>query len=239
MIGTFIDVGFGVIILIAVIVGLAVGFSRQFSRPLCGLVAIFGAVALTAVIYALVSPLSFYKLLEEKATGWFATDFYKQEASDAASLAAILDGGYLRILATSSEMIWNKMVAAETTTLGAYFGQLVIRVATQFLMWVVFYLAIKYLLFGIKYLMTKISRVVVFKSVDRIFGLVWSLALTYIVVVSIVMTVGELVTTQFLSNIADTATNYIAQTSLVKFFHNTNVIGSFVSDLLGWSLYSL
>ena len=239
MVATFIDIGFGAIILIAAIVGLAVGFSRQFSRPLVVLIALFGAIGLTAVIYTLVSPLSFYSGLEEKATAWFTSDFYTQEATDADSLADILSGGYLSLLSSSSEMIWNNMEIAETTTLGAYFGKLVIRVASQFIMWLVCYLVIKYLLYGIKYLMSKISRVVVFKSVDRIFGLVWSLALTYIIVISIVLTTGELITAKFFEGIADTATSYMAETSLVKFFHNTNLIGSFIANLLNWPLYSL
>ena len=237
MIGTFIDLGFGVIILIAVIVGLSAGFSRQFSRPLVGLIAIFGAIGLTAVIYALISPLGFYLGLEDKAIGLFTADFYTQEATDAESLSVILSGGYLRLLATSSELIWGNMVAMDTVTLGAYFGKLLVKVAAQFLIWLVLYLAIKYLLFGMKYLMTKISRVVVFKSIDKIFGLVWSLGLTYIVVVSIIMTVGELVVVQFFPNIGEIATEYLAQTSMVKFLHNTNMIGSFISTILNWSLF--
>lgn len=236
MIGTFIDVGFGVIILIAVIVGLSVGFSRQFSRPLVGLIAIFGAIGLTAVIYALISPLGFYIGLEEKAIGLFSADFYLEEASDAESLSLILSGGYLRLLCTTSELIWSNMVAMDTVTLGTYFGKLLVKVAAQFLIWLVLYLAIKYLLFGIKYLMTKISRVVVFKSIDKIFGLVWSLGLTYIVVISIILTVGELVLVQFFPDIADIAADYIAQTGMVKFLHNTNMVGSLISTVLNWSL---
>ena len=239
MMGTFIDLGFSVVILIAIIVGLAVGFSRQFSKPLCGLIAIFGAIGLTAIIYALISGLGFYANLEAKATGWFTAEFYTEEATDAVSLEAILSGGYLRILTSSAESLWEKMVAADVTTLGAYFGKLIIKVAAQFLIWVVLYLAIKYLLFGIKYLMTKISRVVVFKSLDRIFGLVWSLAITYIIVVSLILTTGELVLAKFIPNFAELVSEYIAQTSLVKFFHSTNVIGSFISDILGWPLLSI
>ena len=236
MLGTFIDVGFGVIILIAVIVGLAVGFSRQFSRPMCGLIAIFGAIGLTVVIYTLISPLNFYLGLEEKATGWFQAAFYSKEASDADSLAAILSGSYLRILTSSAENIWERMVSDGVNTLGAFFGKLAVKVISQFLIWLVLYLAIKYLLLGIKYLMTKISRVVVFKSVDRIFGLVWSLTLTYIVVISIVLTTGELVLNKFFPEIADIMAKYLADTSMTKFFHNTNVVGSFISDILNWSL---
>ena len=237
MIGTFIDLGFGVIILVAVIVGLSVGFSRQFSRPLVGLIAIFSAIGLTAVIYALIEPLGFYKGLEDKATALFTADFYLQEATDAESLSTILAGGYLRLLATSAEMIWGNMAAMEVVTLGSYFGKLLIKVAAQFLIWLVLYLAIKYLLFGIKFLMTKISRVVVFKSIDKIFGLIWSLGLTYLIVVSIIMTVGELVVVQFFPDIATIATDYMAQTSMVKFLHNTNMVGSFISSMLNWSLF--
>ena len=239
MIGTFIDIGFAVIILIAVFVGLAEGFSRQFSRPLCGLIAIFGAIGLTAFLYTLISPLGFYTGLEEKGIALFKADFYSQQASDADSLAVILSGGYLRILTSSSEMIWGNMQAMGVTTLGEYFGKLLIKVAAQFLMWVVLYLAIKYLLFGIKYLMTKIARVVVFKSIDKIFGLVWSLAITYIIVISLILTAGELVLGKFLPDIGNTVAEYIAQTSVVKFLHNTNMFGSFLSDILGWPLLAI
>ena len=239
MIGTFIDIGFAVIILIAVCVGLAEGFSRQFSRPLCGLIAIFGAIGLTAFLYPLVAQFGFYGGLEEKATAIFTADFYTQQASDADSLAAILSGGYLRILSNLSEMIWGNMQAMGVTTLGTYFGKLLIKVAAEFLIWLVLYLAIKYLLFGIKYLMTKIARVVVFKSIDRIFGLVWSLAVTYIIVISIVLTTGELVLGKFLPDLATTAADYISQTSLAYFFHSSNVVGSFIADMLGWSLLAV
>lgn len=239
MIGTFIDIGFGVIILIAFFVGLGEGFSRQFSKPMCGLIAIFGAFGLTAVIYGLINQFSFYTGLEDKAMGLFTAEFYSQEASDPESLAAILDGGYLRILVSSADKLWARMVDMQVVTLGAYFGKLLIKIAAQFIIWLVLYLAIKYLLFGIKYLMTKIARVVVFKSIDRIFGLVWSLVITYIIIVGIILTTGELVTSKFFANIADLASGYIAQTSIVKFLHSTNVIGSFLSDLLGWPLYTI
>ena len=239
MLATFIDIGFGVIILIAVIVGLSVGFSRQFSRPLCGLIAIFGAIALTAVLYGLISNLGFYNGLVEKATGWFTKDFYTQQVNSVEDLSAALSSGYLRILSGSAEKIWASMSDAGVNTLGAYFGQLIIKVLAQFIIWLVLYLAIKYLLFGIKYLMTKISRVVVFKSIDKIFGLVWSLAITYIIVVGIILTTGEIVLAKFAPEIGDTVVDYISQTHLVKFFHGTNVIGSFISDLLSMSLLTV
>lgn len=237
MIGTFIDIGFGVVILIAVIIGLSVGFSRQFSRPMCGLIAIFGAIAVTAIIYNLIAPLSFYTGLEDKATALFKSGFYTEEATDADSLGVILSGGYLRLLSSSSGLIWDGMQDMGVTTLGTYFGKLLIKVSAQFLIWLVLYLAIKYLLFGIKFLMTKISRVVVFKSIDRIFGLLWSLTLTYIVMISIVLTTGELVLVKFFPSIAETVSGYMAQTGMVKFLHNTNMIGSFISDLLKWNLF--
>ena len=239
MIGTFIDLGFAAIILIAFFVGLGEGFSKQFSRPMCGLIAIFGAIALTAILYTFISPLSFYTGLEEKAISWFSDDFYTQQVTDAESLAAVLSGGYLRVLASSAELIWGNMVNMEVTTLGTYFGKLIIRVAAHFIIWLVLYLAIKYLLFGIKYLMTKIARVVVFKSIDRIFGIVWALTVTYIIIVGVVLTAGELVTSNFFPSVADLVSDYMRQTTLLSFFHGTNIIGSFLSDLIGWPLYAL
>ena len=237
--GTFIDIGFCVVVLIAFFVGVGEGFSRQFSRPLCGLVAIFGALGLTAFLYTIIAKLGFYAGLETKAIAWFKADFYSQSATDAVSLSEILSGGYLRLLSSSSEMIWGKMSAMGVSTLGEYFGKLIIKIATQFVIWLVLYLAIKYLLFGIKYLMSKIARVVVFKSIDRILGLVWSLALTYIILIGIILTTGELVLGKFFPSIAELVTTNIAQTTIVKFLHNTNLIGSFVSSLLKWPLLAV
>lgn len=237
--GTFIDIGFCVVVLIAFFVGVGEGFSRQFSRPLCGLVAIFGALGLTVFLYTIIANLGFYAGLETKAIAWFKADFYSQSATDAVSLSEILSGGYLRLLSSSSEMIWGKMSAMGVSTLGEYFGKLIIKIATQFVIWLVLYLAIKYLLFGIKYLMSKIARVVVFKSIDRILGLVWSLALTYIILIGIILTTGELVLGKFFPSIAELVTTNIAQTSIVKFLHNTNLIGSFVSSLLKWPLLAV
>lgn len=230
------DIGFGVIILVAVIVGLAVGFSRQFSRPLCGLIAIFGAIALTTIIFKLISPLGFYTTLEQKATGLFKAEFYTQEASDPESLAAILSTGYLRILSGSAEGLWGKMVSNGVATVGGYFGKLMVAIITKFLLWLACYLIIKYLLFGIKYLMTKISRVVVFKSMDKIFGLIWSIAITYIIVVGIVLSVGEMVLAKFFPNIGNILADIISRTTILRFLHNTNVIGSFMSSILNWPL---
>lgn len=237
--GTFIDIGFAVIVIIAVFVGLAEGFSRQFSRPLCGLIAIFGAIGLSAFLFTLISRLGFYAGLEEKAIALFKASFYSKSVSSAEDLTAVLSSGYLRLLASSSEMIWGKMATMGATTLGEYFGKLLMKIATQFIIWIVLYLAIKYLLFGIKYLMTKIARVVVFKSIDRIIGLVWSLALTYIIVIGLILTTGEIVLAKFFPSIADLVSSYIAQTSIVKFLHNTNIIGSFVSSILNWPLLTV
>ena len=239
MIGTFIDIGFVVIILIAFFVGVGEGFSKQFSRPLCGLIAIFGAIAVTAILYTFVAPLNFYIGLEEKAIGWFTAPFYTETAKDAQGLATVLSSGYLRLLAGQSELIWNGMANMGVYTLGEYFGKLIIKIAAQFIIWLVLYLAIKYLLYGIKYLMSKIARVVVFKSIDRIFGIIWSLTVTYIIVVGIILTAGELITSQFLPNIADIAANYLSQTTVVKFIHDTNIIGSFLSTFLGWPLFQI
>ena len=239
MISTFIDIGFVAIFLIAFFVGLGEGFSKQFSKPLCGLIAIFGAAALTMVLHPLIASVGFYGGLEAKATGWFSAAFYSQEATDAASLQTILSSGYLRILSNSAESIWNNMADMQVTTLGAYFGKLIIKIAAYFIIWLVLYLVIKYLLFGIKYLMSKIARVVVFKSIDRILGIVWALAVTYIIVIGIVLTAGEMITSKFLPNIADLAISYLDKTTVAKFFHNFNMIGSFIASIINWPLYSL
>ena len=230
MIGIIFDVVIGVVILVAVIVGLARGFCKQFSRPLVGLISIIGAIALVTIIYPLIVSTGILNGFMTTTSNWFTPDFYQTKIDSVETLQATISDNYLRILSGSAEGFFARMEGLLLgtdfdMTIGNFFGVTIVNIICEFSMWIILYLAIKYLLFGIKYLLGKITKVVVFKSIDKILGLVWSLALTYIITVGLILTTGEIVLTQFLPDFADKVTPYMSQSVLLSFFHGTNVLG--------------
>ena len=244
MIGIIIDVVIAVVILVAVIVGLARGFCRQFSRPLVGIISIVGAIALVTIVYPLITSTGILNGFMAKASGWFTPEFYKTKIDSVETLQATISDNYLRILSGSADRFYARMEGLLLgtdfdITIGNFFGVTIVNIICELVMWIVFYLVIKYMLFGIKYLLKKITSVVVFKSIDKILGLIWSLAWTYVITVGIVLTTGEIVLGQFLPDFAAKVTPYMSQSVLLSFFHGTNVLGSFIANILGMNLLSL
>ena len=243
-IGIIIDVVIGLAFLVALIVGLARGFCRQFSRPLVGLIAIIGGIALVAIIYPLIQSTGVLNGFMEKASGWFTKDFYTTRIDSVETLQATISDNYLRILSGRAEQFYARMqgvleVTGMEMTIGNFFGVVFVNVVIEFGMWIILYIAIKYLIFGIKFLLEKITLVVVFKSVDKILGLVWSLLWTYIIVIGALLTTSEIVITQFFPDLAPSVADAISNSALLNFFHGTNVLGSFIANILGMNLIAV
>ena len=242
--GVFINIGIGLVIAIAAIVGLAVGFCRQFSKPLVGIVAIIGAIVLTMIIYPLIFSTGIFDKFVAKACGWFTAEFYQRPVTDVESLQAAISDNYLRILSGSAGWVFTQMSNVLTDsgldwTIGNFLGRAIVNIILEFSMWLILYLIIKYFLYGVKYLLGKITQVVVFKTIDRVLGLVWALLWTYIIVVGVILTAGELVIVQFFPGFESTAAGWINDAALLKFFHDTNVFGSFVGNIFGIHLIGL
>lgn len=241
-VGSFIDIGLGVIFVIALIVGAVRGMCRQFSRPLVGIFSIAGAIVLVMVLYPLFALSSPMKSFISAASGWFKKELYTTPVATAEELGAVMDGSYLGVLKGLSGKMFSKMEAMLVPaglelTLGNFFGRIIVNIIVEFVMWLVLYLAIKYLLFGIKYLLKKITSVVVFKSIDKIFGIIWAIALTYIITISLIWTVAEIIIVKINSdNITAMFTGLIDDSAFFKFLHNTNVLGSFLAGLFGLKL---
>ena len=242
--GVFINIGIGVIIAIAAIVGLAVGFCRQFSKPLVGIVAILGAIILTMILYPLIFSTGIFDKFVAKACGWFTAEYYQRPVTDVETFQAAISDNYLRILSGSANWVFGQMKNVLTDsgldwTIGNFFGRAIVNIILEFSLWLILYLIIKYFLYGVKYLLSKITQVVVFKTIDRVLGLVWSLLWTYIIVVAVILTAGELVIVQFFPGFEPTAAGWIKDAALLKFFHDTNVFGSLIGNMLNIPLISV
>ena len=230
-------------LLIAVIVGLVRGFSRQLSRPLVGLISIVCAILLVALLYPMITSTGILNGIMAKAGGWFTPEFYSKPIDSVETLQDVISDNYLRILSGSAKSLFARMQATLgdnfEITIGNFFGVTLINMICELVMWIIFYIALKYLLIGVRYLLKKISSVVVFKSIDKILGLVWSLLWTYIIVVGIIFTTSELIVVKLLPDHEATFAAYISNSTILRFLHNTNVLGSFIANLLGTNLVTI
>lgn len=235
--GVLLNIGASLIIAVAAIVGLAVGFTRQFSKPLVSILAILSSIVLVAVLYPIIFRTGILNGFVAKVATWFPNEFYTRPVTDIESFHAAIEDNYLRILAGSDEWMFAQITNVLTDsglewTMGNFFAKLFVNAVIEFSMWIIFYLIIKYFLYGVKYLLCKITQVVVFKSIDKILGLAWSLAWTYIIVVGVIFTVSELVIVQFFPGLEPTVANWIKSASILKLAHDTNILGSFISNIL-------
>lgn len=243
-IGVIINIGIGVIIAAAVIIGAIAGFCKQFSKPLVGLVSLFGAIILVMLFYPLIFSTGIFNGFVSKACGWFKDDFYHLPTNTIEQFQEAISGNYLRVLSGSSDWVFAQMGNVLTDsgldwTIGNFFGLAIVNTILKFVLWLILYLIIKYFLYGVKYLLTKIAQIIVFKSIDKIIGVVWALLLSYLVVVGIVLTAGEIIIVQFFPNLEPTVAEWIGSASLLRFAHNTNILGSMISNVLNIPLVTL
>lgn len=231
-----IDIGIGVILLIAAIVGIIRGFHKQFTKGVCNFVAFFAAIAITALVLPPIRGLGFYQNFQDSATGWFTADFFTVKVTSAEELRAAIENSAVSILSGISEQLFNSMQIAQVDTLGRFFGNAIVNVIAAFILWLAFYLIVKFALFGLRALMTKAASLPVLKSIDKIFGFVWAEAITYLVVVTFILTLFEIIVVQFIGDFVEPVKNMIANSKLLNVAHNINVIGSAIAKIFGVDL---
>lgn len=237
----YVDIGISAILLIALIVGAIRGFAKQFSGIFCGLVGLIGSIYLTLIIMPILQKLSVFNSFAAFATGWFKSDMFSATIAGEAELLEALSSGFLKILSKLSPRIWAAMVANEMSTLGAYFGDLCARMIVGIVLWILLLILINLIFVGIKKLLKRLAKLPVLNILDKIFGAAWSVGIAYIVLVCIIITAAEIVIVKWLpkENIINTINNIINNSTIFKFLHNTNVIGSYIARLLGVDLATM
>lgn len=240
---TYVDIGIGVILAIAFIVGLIKGFAKQFTKGLCGFIGFIGAVGLTLIIMPALISAGTLNGFANSAAGWFTgEEFIAPIASQDDLIATLSTSGFLSILTTEniSGRIWATMSASDMTTLGQYFGAICARLITGAVIWLVLLLVIKFIFIGIKTGFEKLAELPVLHTLDKIFGVVWSLLNTYVILVVFVITAVEVVTVKFLpADIQDALRNIVENSMLFQVLHDTNVIGAYIARLLNVDLATL
>lgn len=237
--GIYADIAMCAIALIAIIVGIIKGFSKQFSAGLCGFIAFLGSIMLTFILMPHIKKVSVFTSFAQTAGGWFKGDAFTVNITSLEDLNIVLSESWLRILAKLSDRIFNTMQELNFSTLGAYMGHVAAGLIVGLVLWIILLVALKYILLGIKALLGKMAKLPVLNTFDRIFGMVWSIAVTYLIFVGLIVTAVEIVIIKWIPAAQEPLANIIDNSHVFSFVHSTNVIGENIAKLFNINLLEL
>lgn len=238
----YVDIGISAILLIALIVGIIKGFAKQFTGGFCGLIGLIGAIGLTLLIMPALVNGGTLNGLANAAAGWFSGEAFTVTIESYDDLIATLSSsGFLSILTTEniSARIWSTMTQAQMTTLGAYFGSICAKFIAGFVIWLVLLLIFKLIFWGVKKGLQKLATLPVLRTLDRIFGAIWSLAIGYVIIVVFILTAVEIVVVKWMPNMQETLKNIVENSTVFQVLHDTNVIGAYIARLFNVDLASM
>lgn len=234
------------IFLIALIVGMAKGFSRQFSVGVCALLGFVGATAATWLLSDTVMNIPFVHSLHTTFAGWFkaeqlnaVVDTTMSVADGTAAVSALLGETSFKFVSFFSETIYNTMVASQVDTIAAMFGLVIVEMIVDIVMWIVFYLIVYYIFRALRMLLLRITEIGVFRVVDRLIGAVVAVAICYCVLVVIVMTGTEVALAKWATDWEKPFYDIVEQSPVLTFLHSTNVIGGMLAKAMGMTLPAL
>lgn len=239
----YVDIGISAIFVLALIIGIIRGFTKQFVGGFCWLIGLIGSIGLTLLIVPALVGSGALNGFSATAIGWFSRDeFVMPIGSYDDLLAALSTSNFLSILKADSisQRIWATMSQSEMTTLGAYFGSMCAKLITGFAIWIVLLLVFKLIFWGVKKGLEKLSKLPVLHTLDRIFGAIWSLAIAYVIIVVFVTTAVEIVIVKFTPiETQDAFRNILNNSAVFQILHDTNVIGAYLAKLLNVDLATL
>lgn len=240
MTGTIIDIVLVAVIVIALLVGLKKGMVKQLTGLLGGLVALVGSVALVSIIMPPLKEQEFYLSFVDLVTGWFKDDAYSVAIGSAEELSTVLSGvGALKLLAGLSETLFETMQKMGCYTLGGLLGTIVADLIAEFVIWLILYIILKFIFKGIRALLLKVAHLPVIRTIDRIFGAIWSVAMAYIIIVGFLLTAVEVVILKFLPDTWVAFSDIAVQSRILSFAHESNVLGSLLANMLEVELIPL
>ena len=243
--GIIVDASICAIFLIVLIVGLLKGFVKQLSRFLRFIASLIGAILLTAIILQAIHNVGFFQSFEGITTGWFSGDAMIQEIHSSEELAqALSEHKVLKIIASQSEALYNDMLTISTeavpcNTLGAFLGHHVANLIAGFVLWILLLFILRLIFKGLIGLMKDIIVMPAFRTLDRIFGVLWAVGLTYAILIGIVLGGVEAAILKFAPNVWGKIADYIQGTTVLRWLHDTNFIGELLAGLMNVSIPSI
>ncbi len=244
--GLITDIGICAILLIAVITGATKGFAKQFGKGICVLTALAAATYLSAVVVAKLMEISAVASWASIPSGWFSDsalniqiDLSLSAEEGSAVLSNIFAESNLQFFTDLSGPLYGAMVSADTSTVAAYLGNLILTTAIDLVVWTLLYVCIYLILKGIRRLLQRIAKLGFFRVADKFFGVIWAAAWAYVIVVGICLSGTEMVLAKWFPDTQITFYSYAEQSALLVFVHNTNFIGNYLSSLVNISLPQL
>lgn len=217
-IGFIFDVGIVALAVISLLIGLFRGFAGHFGKGFCTFIGILLATATCFVVMSFadgtnaIDPLaSLFNSFEEITTIWFAGD--NGFGNFVASLSSIT------AIATASEPFGS---------VAGLFGNVTAHAIIDLVLWIVAFFLFKYVLLGITKLFKAIAKVPVFSTIDHIFGGIWGVLITYVVVISILYSAVVALFVKFgtaESQILVLIKQAVAESKVFSFVHEFNVLG--------------
>ncbi len=188
----YVSIAIIAVVLFSFIIGLVKGFSKVFTKGVCRLIAIVGAAAVAWILSTQVAPV--VNLIDNSlvpiASGWFSSGILGKEIASAQQLQELLSSQIvLSVFSGASGTIYDLLVSNSLKTLGGLLGMYIIKILVLIVMWLVVYLIVKYLLFGIKYLLAEIAKVPVFSTIDKVIGAVVSTLFGGVIAIGLVVAV--------------------------------------------------
>lgn len=226
------------IALVAVIIGLKKGFAKMISRFLCIVVALGGSVAATFMLLTFIKNLPLFNSFVSITTGWFGQFFMTTSVASAGELEALLSGdgvGFFSVLAGLSAKLFDGMMASGVSTLGEYLGIVVATAIFAFAIWLVCYVAIKYVVLGVRKFLLWLAKIPVIRSLDKIFGMIFSVAVWYIAVVGVLYSAFVIVCAKFAPSLGSAALSLVNSSTVFTYVHHTNIIGELLCGLFNVS----
>lgn len=234
------------IFLVALIVGAIKGFSRQFSVGVCVLLGFAGATIATWLLSDIVMNIPFVHSLHTTFAGWFnaeqlntVVDTSLGTQDGATAVSTLLQETSFRFVSFFSEAIYSTMCSSEVNTIAAVFGLVIVEIIADILMWIVFFLIVYYVFRALRKLLLRITEIGVFRVVDRLVGMVVAVAITYCILVVIVLTGAEVVLAKWQPDLQQSFYNIVEQSPVLTFLHSTNVLGGMLAKSMGVTLPSL
>lgn len=239
----YVDIAIAAIFVISLIIGVIKGFVKQFTSGFCGLIGLIGSIGLTLIIVPALASSGTLNGFANTAAGWFSGEpFVAPIASHDDLISTLSSSGFLSILTTESisGRIWATMSQSQMDTLGAYFGSICARLIVGIIVWIVLLLIFKLIFFFIKKGLTKLASLPVLRTLDRIFGAIWSLLITYVIIVVFIVTAVEIIAVKWLpGDILETVRGIVNNSTVLQILHDTNVIGAYLARLLNVDLATL
>lgn len=239
----YVDIGIAAILVIALIVGIIKGFTKQFVGGFCWLIGIIGSIGLTLFIVPALVNNGILNGFIGTAAGWFTgEEFVAPISSYDELLATLSSSGFLSVLKNEniSQRIWATMVQFEMTTLGTYFGSVCVKLIVGLGVWIVLLLIFKLIFWGVKKGLEKLAKLPVLRTLDKIFGAIWSLAIAYVIIVVFISTAVEVVVVKWCpAETQEALRNILSNSVIYQVLHETNVIGAYIARLLNVDLATL